>query len=195
MPSPPRGGAGADSPPGEQALTWKDVQALTWKDAWWRHTLRSLHAVDGGSSNRLGRRHRCLGKRRWDDAIQATASERAEEHLQRTAQDTDVWNTLEADFIARVARVEPRIVHAIRVAATCSRTGTPTLSGPDCRFDLSAGIRNPDPVRHAFSRIRSDTANRRARGKHKIALAWNRALHKSPIGVGVGESQVSNSMM
>lgn len=89
------------------------AQVLSWKDAWWRHTLRSMHATDGMPPNRSGRGHRCLGKRRADDALQVTANERAEEPWQCTTLDRNVWHSLEVGFIARVNRVEPRSVQPI----------------------------------------------------------------------------------
>lgn len=42
--------------------------ASSLRDAWRRQIVRMLHAGDTDPANRLGRAHRHLGQRRWDDA-------------------------------------------------------------------------------------------------------------------------------
>lgn len=46
------------------------------RDAWWRPTLRHVH---GGAQNRLGRGHRKLGRRRWDELVQQAVNSEAEQ--------------------------------------------------------------------------------------------------------------------
>lgn len=56
------------------------------------------------ASNRLCRGHRMLGKRRWEDAVQATVSSENDLPWQCAAQGREHGHALEASFIARVAR-------------------------------------------------------------------------------------------
>lgn len=67
--------------------------------------MRFLHARGADSANRRGRGHRHLGTRRWDGAIQATVSESMGEPRRSVAQNREVWQFLEAAFIARVTWV------------------------------------------------------------------------------------------
>lgn len=79
-----------------------------WRDAWWRKTLRFLHARgDTGAINRLSLGHRMLGKHPWDDAIQAMVSSETDTPWQSVAQDREQWLALEASFIAQVTCVTP----------------------------------------------------------------------------------------
>lgn len=64
-------------------------RVLPWKD---RHALRRLHAGDDGASVRRNRGHRLMGKRRWDDPVQATVNSYADMPRQDHAQDREVWD-------------------------------------------------------------------------------------------------------
>lgn len=79
---------------------------LGWRDAWWRHTIRCLHGSSAadGTPNRLGRGHRQLGRRHWDDPIQRTTEPEFEGAWQSVAQDRNRWREIETTFIARVTR-------------------------------------------------------------------------------------------
>lgn len=100
-------------------------KSLGWKDAWWRHTIRGSHAGHRGTSNRLGRGHRLLGRRRWGDLIQQVVNTRGELPWQAMAHDREVWAELETEFVARAMRVS-------------ARTQQPSLPGnhmmPDARM-------------------------------------------------------------
>lgn len=50
------------------------------------HTLRQLSAGGDGKANRLGRGHRYLGRRHWDDQVEATVLEIGETRWQHVAQ-------------------------------------------------------------------------------------------------------------
>lgn len=62
-------------------------------------TVRFLYARDMDSANRLGHGHRRL-RRRWDDAIQMMVSMVTDESWQSVAQNREMWQSLEAAFIA-----------------------------------------------------------------------------------------------
>lgn len=68
--------------------------------------MRCLHggSTEAGVLNRLGRGHRHLGRRRWDDPMQATAAQHAEAMWQLLAQDREFWRGLEPNFITGVTR-------------------------------------------------------------------------------------------
>lgn len=105
---------------------------LGWKDVRWCQAVRLLHAGDNEPATRLGCGHRPLGKSRWDDAIQATVSEHADEPWQCAAQDRETWHAMEKAFIARVTRMAPDRVEAIPEAATCSQIPRPSPTGSGC---------------------------------------------------------------
>lgn len=46
-----------------------------------------------------------VGKRRWDDAVQAAASDSMDEPRQVVAQNREAWQSLDTAFIARVTLV------------------------------------------------------------------------------------------
>lgn len=93
-----------------------------WRDAWWRHTLRMVHAGQDGRATRLHRGHRCLGRRRRDDPLQATVAVRAEMRWQEYALDRDARRGLEQAFVARVLRRQqaglPEVPHGRHVTHT-----------------------------------------------------------------------------
>lgn len=103
--------------------------------------MRLLHSGDVESANRMGRGHRRFGKRRWDDAIQATVSEHTDEQGQMVAQDRNKWQPWEAALIAqvsRVSRVAPsREDEAPKGDATCSERHI----RPTSRNGLESGYR------------------------------------------------------
>lgn len=68
---------------------------------------------DCGPMNRQGRGHGCLGKRRWDDTIQATEAENTGEPWQSAAQDRDNWHAVEPAVLVRVTRMAPESVHPV----------------------------------------------------------------------------------
>lgn len=54
--------------------TWCLASVLLWRGPWRRKTLRALNHSDTDSGRlRLGRWHRCLWARRWDEVVQAQA--------------------------------------------------------------------------------------------------------------------------
>lgn len=85
---------------------------LGWRDPWWRDTVHGLHgsSIQTGALNRLGRGHRHLGPRRWDDAVQPATSQQSDAPWQVFAQDRAAWRNSEPHFIARVPRCSVRSV-------------------------------------------------------------------------------------
>lgn len=85
--------------------------------SWWRwsgDTARyrwSIKAVqssrDAEGPQRLGRGHRTMGKRRWDDPTQSTELAAGHELLwHEVAQDGQTWKQLGAQFVRRVTRTQ-----------------------------------------------------------------------------------------
>lgn len=74
--------------------------AILWRDAWWRRTPKAVHSSrNADEPQRLGRGHRTLGKRRWDDPTQNTGL--ATGHgmpWHEVAQDRQLLKTLETYF-------------------------------------------------------------------------------------------------
>lgn len=78
-------------------------------------TIRCLHGSSArcGAKNRLRSGHRHLGRRCWDDIIQATTGQTSEAPWQRVAQDRAVRPGVGPQFIARATRTAPKVVERI----------------------------------------------------------------------------------
>lgn len=117
-------------------------RVLGWRDAWWRKALCTFHGGASGPEHRLGRGHRHVGYRRWDDAIQAIERDSMGDPWQVVAQHRQTWQPSETGFTARVARGgalasgnrAQRMPHARRVM---SRRDTGMDMTLDARWDAS----------------------------------------------------------
>lgn len=129
--------------------------------------------------------HRHLGKRRWDDSIQATVSGSVGEPLQSVAQSREAWRSIEAAFIARMTRVAPSGVEVIPVgrhvlaesgpAEAPEWTGLGTLAGHSGSRPIELGIRSHRPACQHFRSFTPSEQSTHGRGeptcagqKHKI---------------------------
>lgn len=118
---------------------WADFSRLVWQvvAAEGRlvapHVAPAEHHRKGGRTNRLNRGHRLLGKRRWDDTIQATVDAVVEVPWHCHAQNRDEWKYLEKSFTARLLR---------RQASGLSEvpTGRHTLRQWNQRVDINSCV-------------------------------------------------------
>lgn len=87
------------------------MAGVQWKGAYWWETLRGLLKRPAEPERkRLAPGHRTLGKRHWDDSLQAHVEDSMQDDSPWTwvAQDRERCYALKATFVAKVLRTSPK---------------------------------------------------------------------------------------